>query len=503
MDEESSEIAIPDMTDSLANKPESNERTEEHAETNIVEHSTETVETIPVSAVPVSLPVGSLINVSGSTTAFNVITADRLQLSGEFQKILCVENNCISCDQGTKFGADPLRTWVRDENGELKATHIVIQEASDSQEEQQTVNQQDCLTTTYAAAANCPILPIRCKSTNAELHKSKFGSGGRGRCIKLGDTWHTPNEFEALCGRASSKDWKRSIRFGGRSLQVLIDAGILLPHATSCICAACCGDESASGPVRLFTPYKRRKRREDEHDSSHRKVKKIKRCSDGTSNDEDESNDDSKDGEPLLMINGSNRRWSQDGVPVKTEFSGGIKSASAAVNSVTETAQTVIDSIESVTAEKDDTGSSDPFTKVENVANKLIKLAYQLKKSVEESRAQWQREVSTLEEALRKEKENTILNSRVDTQRVVDDSSVHFVNSLNSVSLQPTADNNEQKKCANCDREAYAECSLCRRTPYCSIFCQRKDWAVHQVECVRSDPNSIMLIVETADGVVN
>lgn len=60
-------------------------------------------------------------------------------------------------------------------------------------------------------------------------------------------------------------------------------------------------------------------------------------------------------------------------------------------------------------------------------------------------------------------------------------------------------------QCANCNREALAECSLCRRTPYCSTFCQRKDWASHQVECVRGvatdagGQQSIMLIVESSD----
>ena len=31
-----------------------------------------------------------------------------------------------------------------------------------------------------------PVLPVRCKNTSAELHKNRFGSGGRGRCVKLG-----------------------------------------------------------------------------------------------------------------------------------------------------------------------------------------------------------------------------------------------------------------------------------------------------------------------------
>lgn len=57
-----------------------------------------------------------------------------------------------------------------------------------------------------------------------------FTSGGRGRCIKQGDNWYSPTEFEAMAGRASSKDWKRSIRYAGRPLQCLIHVRLsLLP----------------------------------------------------------------------------------------------------------------------------------------------------------------------------------------------------------------------------------------------------------------------------------
>jgi len=60
----------------------------------------------------------------------------------------------------------------------------------------------------------------------------------------MNDEWYTPSEFEAVSGRSSSKDWKRSIHYGGRTLQCLIEDGILEPHATSCTCSACCNDES-------------------------------------------------------------------------------------------------------------------------------------------------------------------------------------------------------------------------------------------------------------------
>ncbi|XP_054246537.1 deformed epidermal autoregulatory factor 1 homolog [Indicator indicator] len=103
-------------------------------------------------------------------------------------------------------------------------------------------------------------LPVRCRNISGILYKNRLGSGGRGRCIKQGNNWYSPTEFEAMAGRASSKDWKRSIRYAGRPLQCLIHDGILNPHAASCTCAACCDDMTLSGPVRLFVPYKRRKK---------------------------------------------------------------------------------------------------------------------------------------------------------------------------------------------------------------------------------------------------
>ncbi|XP_020557174.1 deformed epidermal autoregulatory factor 1 homolog isoform X3 [Oryzias latipes] len=121
-------------------------------------------------------------------------------------------------------------------------------------------------------------LPVRCRNTSGVLHKLRLGSGGKGRCIKHNQQWFTPTEFEALSGRASSKDWKRSIRYAGRPLLCLIQERILNPHAASCTCLACCDDLTPSlkeenplaaenismtGPVRLFVPYKRRKKDSD------------------------------------------------------------------------------------------------------------------------------------------------------------------------------------------------------------------------------------------------
>lgn len=170
----------------------------------------------------------------------------QLSNAAQFKQVLCVDNSFI-CEPRSDKDSDPLR-W----NGELKATHIVIQNSADESEHELNLQEHKIhiasnqhQTNSWAECANMAVLPVRCKNTNAELFKSRFGSGGRGKCIKLGNEWFTPSEFEAHCGRASSKDWKRSIRFGGRSLQTLIDEQILKPHATSCTCAACCDDDSA------------------------------------------------------------------------------------------------------------------------------------------------------------------------------------------------------------------------------------------------------------------
>lgn len=122
------------------------------------------VSTVRHAGVPVTLPVGSLI-----ASTFNVITQDQLP---HYKPMICVDNGFISAD-----GSDQ----------ELKATHIVIQDALDDRVNVNNTNQNSSSTTgSWQEAANSPVLSVRCKNTSAELHKARFGSGGRGRCIKLG-----------------------------------------------------------------------------------------------------------------------------------------------------------------------------------------------------------------------------------------------------------------------------------------------------------------------------
>lgn len=157
-------------------------------------------------------------------------------------------------------------------NSAIKTSHIVIHEQNGSIQASLASSapissSERKYKYTWDPSVFDPVLPVRCRNVKGELHKNRFGSGGRGRCILVGNDWYTPSEFEVLCGRASSKDWKRSIRYAGRTLQCLIEDNILQPHATSCTCSACCDNTMVSGPVRLFTPY-RRKRRQEKHQLS-------------------------------------------------------------------------------------------------------------------------------------------------------------------------------------------------------------------------------------------
>lgn len=188
-------------------------------------------------SVPVTLPVGSMI--SGD------------QMQHIMKPMLCLDNNgFISQNDGTN-STEGLKTIV------IQQQPTAEQIAADvHQQLEQQVNSQNHQNSSHHTSSsssanwaeqpmNMDILPIRCKTTTAELYKNRLGSGGRGRCIKHKDGWYTPSEFENLCGRGSSKDWKRSIRYGGRSLQALIDEGVLTPHATSCTCSACCDDDAS------------------------------------------------------------------------------------------------------------------------------------------------------------------------------------------------------------------------------------------------------------------
>ncbi|KAM3968728.1 deformed epidermal autoregulatory factor 1 [Aphomia sociella] len=406
-----------------------------------------------VVTVPVSLPVATLL----TGTTFNVITSDQLP---HFKPMICVDNGFISGGPVTE--------------ADIKATHIVIQNPP-SPATTPTTSQDDTGTTSAPAArvatarswaetANMPVLPVRCKNTSAEFHKQRFGSGGRGRCIKYGFNWYTPSEFETKCGRGSSKDWKRSIKFGGRSIQALIDEGILTPHATSCTCGACCDDQSAMGPIRLFTPYKRKRKTNNDGEEKKSKVKRDSSLGDSDVDNIHQTSNNSHSKEAWQSI--------AEGLENNTDYH----------------------LLENTDANPDPLAGlpemGGVLKRLEDISQGLVRLAGELKQCIEDVRIVSARQIERLEQ----ERASAILAASVDAQVEAEQVSLHNVD-----------DSESKKQCANCNREASAECSLCRRTPYCSTYCQKKDWASHQIECLRSVPTihtdsqhqSIMLIVES------
>ena len=80
---------------------------------------------------------------------------------------------------------------------------------------------------------------ITCAENEAKLYKERFGRGSIGRSVLFRSRWLTPNEFQAVSGRQSSKDWKRSIRLRGRCLKEYINDGLFKEHEKSCTCKVC------------------------------------------------------------------------------------------------------------------------------------------------------------------------------------------------------------------------------------------------------------------------
>lgn len=84
-------------------------------------------------------------------------------------------------------------------------------------------------------------LTVTCAENEAKFYKNRFARGSIGKCVLFRGRWITPNEFQAISGRQSSKDWKRSIRLNGRCLKEYINDGLFKEHQKNCICTICLG----------------------------------------------------------------------------------------------------------------------------------------------------------------------------------------------------------------------------------------------------------------------
>jgi hypothetical protein len=86
-------------------------------------------------------------------------------------------------------------------------------------------------------------LLVTCAENDAKFYKNRFARGSIGKCVQFRGRWITPNEFQAISGRQSSKDWKRSIRLNGRCLKEYIGDGLFKEHEKTCSCKICLGED--------------------------------------------------------------------------------------------------------------------------------------------------------------------------------------------------------------------------------------------------------------------
>ncbi|XP_075422929.1 deformed epidermal autoregulatory factor 1 homolog isoform X2 [Ascaphus truei] len=311
-------------------------------------------------------------------------------------------------------------------------------------------------------------LPVRCRNISGLLYKNRLGSGGRGRCMKHGEGWYTPTEFEAMAGRASSKDWKRSIRYAGRPLQCLIQDGLLTPHAASCTCAACCDDHSLSGPVRLFIPYKRRKKEGElsavPAQKDHTKNITLLPATAATT----------------FTVSSSGQITATDSLAFEREATAeasAILSESPSQGDVY-TGAAVLSSLPALalapsTPTKDPSPGGvnglevaeqqRPWLYLEEMVNSLISTAQQLKSLLEQAQSEAAAE--------RKEFHGHLFQQTEE------------MDGKHEILLR--------QSCINCGREALNECTGCHKVNYCSIFCQRKDWKDHQHLCGQTSTISV------------
>lgn len=338
-----------------------------------------------------------------------------------------------------------------------------------------------------------PVLPIRCRNVKGELHKNRFGSGNRGRSILFNGQWCTPSEFEAACGRANSKDWKRSIRYAGRSLMCLINEGILRPHATSCTCGTCCDDNtvdstdipvSTTGPVRLFTPYKRRKRQMNP---------KLK-----VSTNVQLSNTENVASAPIELQSTESLTTNGNIVPFVTldtntpSLPESVIVTPVATPQTPRCAPTVIDFSE-----------QKQWWQLEEMVKNAVRQITDLQKQVEavknESAAAREAALKQLRIQMESERKEAINACRLEAQVALSKALIQAKKEKEAAvekALQQERLSNSDKMtsvviskleskntCANCDREAFSECTGCHKVFYCGSFCQQKDWKQHQEEC--------------------
>ncbi|XP_028287962.1 deformed epidermal autoregulatory factor 1 homolog [Parambassis ranga] len=360
-------------------------------------------------------------------------------------------------------------------------------------------------------------LPVRCRNTSGVLYKNRLGSGGKGRCVKHNQQWYTPTEFEGLAGRASSKDWKRSIRYAGRPLLCLIQERILNPHAASCTCAACCDDltvcskegeslaaesVTVTGPVRLFVPYKRRKKDAEPLVIPAKKelpATKNITLTPGTTFTVSPTGqfttagtltfDRTPAGDATAIISEGSAQsevFASTAVltalpalamtpqPVQAKVAMAAAAPSPPAGLVTGLEVGPVSGASPTMSE----GQKNTWLYLEEMANTLLSNVQQLKALIEQAKNSAGEAGGVKGQGGRKECGLSQTFQNQITFQQPDDSDSKRSSDITEIIIN--------QMCVNCGRVAMSECTGCHKVNYCSTFCQRKDWKDHQHTCCQS-----------------
>uniref|UniRef100_A0AAQ6ILC1 MYND-type domain-containing protein n=1 Tax=Anabas testudineus TaxID=64144 RepID=A0AAQ6ILC1_ANATE len=282
-----------------------------------------------------------------------------------------------------------------------------------------------------------------------------------------------------MAGRASSKDWKRSIRYAGRPLLCLIQECILNPHAASCTCAACCDDLTATGPVRLFVPYKRRKK------DTEPLVIPPKKELPATKN--------------ITLTPGTTRtsvtvspagQFTTSGTLTFDRAPTGDATAAATAAIITEgSAQS------EVFASTAGTVHHNHLFRVFVQHLSCILFFLELMKTILSLPAlavtpqpvQAKMAVTAVASPSNtwlylEELANTLLTNVQQLKALIEQAK----NTAGDTAGVKGQGGRKEQMCVNCGRVAMSECTGCHKVNYCSTFCQRKDWKDHQHTCCQS-----------------
>ncbi|KAJ7997688.1 hypothetical protein DPEC_G00214730 [Dallia pectoralis] len=337
--------------------------------------------------------------------------------------------------------------------------------------------------------------------------------GGKGRCVKHNNQWYTPTEFEGMSGRASSKDWKRSIRYAGRPLQCLIQERILNPHAASCTCAACCDDLSLctkdspsyageninmTGPVRLFVPYKRRKKENEQpitsekKDPPHTPTKNITLAPGATFTVSPSGQittsgtltfDRTSPGDGTAILSEGTTQAEVFTSTAGTYMLTALPALAIAPQPVQVQAKVVSSSPSPspglVNGGLDVSGVGEghrTWLYLEETTNSLLSSVHQLKVLIDQARQACHCQAGQDAFSSPGSRKETF-QSQISFQHP-DDPDVKRASEITEIIIK--------QMCVNCGREAMNECTGCHKVNYCSTFCQRKDWKEHQHNCQTS-----------------